>query len=98
MTRSAPGATGLRPDLRLDHARQLSRRGTDTATPRTVHARRAVSAAYYALFHWVTINLARKASAGLPDSVAWALCRTFSHAKIAEAALLLLKTNLAHRA
>jgi uncharacterized protein (UPF0332 family) len=85
------GATGLRPERLLDHARQLARRGTDTASPRTVHARRAVSAAYYAVFHRVTINLARKASPGLPESMGWALCRTFSHTKIMEVTDLLVR-------
>jgi hypothetical protein len=84
---------GLRPDRLLDHARQLAKRGSDTAAPRTVHARRAVSAAYYAVFHRTTIGLARRASTDLPDSVGWALCRTFSHVKIKEATDL-----LAHRA
>jgi uncharacterized protein (UPF0332 family) len=83
--------TTLRPDRLLDHARQLARRGADTASPRTVHARRAVSAAYYALFHQVTINLARRASTGLPDAVGWALCRTFSHTKLREATDLMTR-------
>jgi hypothetical protein len=93
MTRSSrsPDATGLRPDRLLDHARQLARRGTDTASPRTVHARRAVSAAYYALFHRVTINLARRTSTGLPESVGWALCRTFSLAMLKEATDLMTR-------
>jgi hypothetical protein len=86
MSRPRPSdATGLRPDRLLDHAQQLARRGTDSTAPRTVHARRAVSAAYYAVFHRVTINLARRALTGLPDPVSWAMCRTFSHTRIAEA-------------
>ena len=56
-----------------------------------MHTRRAVSAAYYALFHQVTINLARRASTGLPDAVGWALCRTFSHTKLKEATDLMMR-------
>lgn len=56
-----------------------------------MHARRAVSAAYYAVFHQVTMNLARRASSDLPESVGWALCRTFSHTKLKEATDLMMR-------
>ncbi len=74
--------TGLRPDRLLEHARQLAQRGRDTPIPRTVHARRAVSAAYYALFHRVAINVAWRASTEQPDDVRWRLCRTINHGDI----------------
>lgn len=41
----------LRPDWLLRHAEQLLGRSSDTDRPRTINPRRAVSAAYYAVFH-----------------------------------------------
>jgi hypothetical protein len=71
--------TGLQPELLIRHARQLAERSTDTESPRSVHARRAVSAAYYALFHRVCMGVASTVVPGAFDSARWALCRTFDH-------------------
>jgi hypothetical protein len=74
--------TGLRPERLLNHARQLAKRTTETTSPRSVHARRAISAAYYALFHRVCISMAWAAVPGESDHVRWAFCRTFDHGPI----------------
>jgi hypothetical protein len=71
--------SGLQPELLLRHARQLAERSTDTESPRSVHARRAVSAAYYALFHRVCMGVASTVVPGESDRARWELCRTFDH-------------------
>jgi hypothetical protein len=74
--------TDLRPERLLSHARQLAERTADTTSPRSVHARRAISAAYYALFHRVCINVTWAVVPGGSDHVRWAFCRTFDHGPI----------------
>ena len=74
--------TGLRPERLLIHARQLAERTADTKSPRSVHARRAISAACYALFHRVCISISWTAVPGESDHVRWAFCRTFDHRPI----------------
>jgi hypothetical protein len=71
--------SGLQPELLLRHARQLAERSTDTESPRSVHARRAVSAAYYALFHRVCMGVASTVVPRESDRARWELCRTFDH-------------------
>jgi hypothetical protein len=73
---------GLRPERLLNHARQLAERTADTTSPRSVHARRAISAAYYALFHRVCISVTWTLVPGDSDHVRWAFCRTFDHGPI----------------
>lgn len=72
----------LRPDLLLTHAEQLVARVSDTGRPRTAHPRRAVSAAYYAVFHhviqWVSYYAVPHHHV---DAVA-ELCRAFNHSDL----------------
>jgi uncharacterized protein (UPF0332 family) len=74
--------SGLRPERLLSHARQLAERTANTNSPRSVHARRAISAAYYALFHRLCINVTWSVVPGGSDHVRWAFCRTFDHGPI----------------
>lgn len=74
--------SGLRPTWMLRHAEQLARRSGDTSLPRTVHARRSVSAAYYAVFHRLCINVAWTAVPTGSDNVRYALCRVFEHGPV----------------
>ena len=74
--------SGLRPKWLLRHAEQLARRTGTTAVPRSVHARRSVSAAYYAVFHRVCVNAAWTAAPLGEDAVRWELCRVFQHREV----------------
>jgi hypothetical protein len=60
----------------------LAARTADTTAPRSVHARRAISASYYALFHRLCISVAWTVVPGDSDHVRWAFCRTFDHGPI----------------
>jgi len=79
-------SSGLCPDAILGHAEQLARLPGDVLVPRSVHARRSVSAAYYAVFHRVSLNLAWAAVPLGPDSARWELCRATGHSSIATVA------------
>lgn len=75
-------ASTLQPTWLLNHAQQLLTKISDTERPRTVHPRRAVSASYYALFHYVTTQAAYTA---VPRS--WEqMSRGFTHTGIAKIA------------
>jgi len=74
--------SGLRPIWMLQNAEQLARRAGDTAGPRTVHARRSVSAAYYAVFHCLCIKVAWTAVPMGSDDTRYVLCRVFDHGPI----------------
>lgn len=72
----------LRPTWLLRHAEQLVERVGETNTPRTAHPRRAVSAAYYALFHYFCMQ-----SAFTAVPTGWEpLCRGFQHAGVSKIA------------
>lgn len=76
----------LQPHLLLSHADQLVARLSDTGRPKTVHPRRAVSAAYYAVFHYTTIWVAYTAVPDHSPDTVGKLCRTFDHGDIEKVA------------
>ena len=77
----------LRPAWLLRHAAQLLERVSDTDLPRTANPRRAVSAAYYAVFHKVCPEVAYTAFPRADPTVWWQLCRGFTHKGIADIAV-----------
>jgi hypothetical protein len=77
--------TELAPAELLAHAEFLARHADDTDLGR-VHARRAVSAAYYAAFHLVALSVARTAAPAATDDERYELCRAFTHTGAARVA------------
>ena len=68
----------LAPELLLAHAVFLARHADDTDLG-DVHARRAMSAAYYAAFHLLVLAVARTAAPAATDEERFELCRAFTH-------------------
>lgn len=86
MTESRPRSTDerstLSPELLLVHAEQLLSRISDTERPRTVHPRRAVSAAYYAAFHYATLWVAHSTTPAADSEVVAQICRVINHGDV----------------
>jgi hypothetical protein len=68
----------------LEQARFLSQR--ESGKPRQASLRRAVSAAYYALFHMLAEDAASQASPPAPTALRLRVQRSFQHATMKEAA------------
>ncbi len=75
----------------LRHARELAERAPKR--PKQANIRRAISAAYYAVFHLLTRAAARAFADG-NDSLIPRLARTFNHGDMAEASKLFAKEEL----
>lgn len=71
--------TTLRPSWLIRHAEQLLARVSDTDLPRSAHPRRAVSAAYYAVFHRVVLEVVHSAVPQAGRDVWFPLIRGFAH-------------------
>lgn len=71
--------TTLRPSWLVRHAEQLVSRVSGTDLPRTAHPRRAVSAAYYAAFHRVVLEVAYSAAPQAGRDAWFPMCRGFLH-------------------
>lgn len=74
----------IRPDELIELAYQLAGRGAGPGRPRTVNLRRAISSAYYALFHELVHWAGRKAvwEATGRDTERWTLARWYQHADL----------------
>ena len=77
--------TELTPAQLLAHAEFLARHADDSDLGR-VHARRAVSAAYYAAFHLLALAVTRTAAPTATDDERYELCRAFTHTGAARVA------------
>lgn len=77
----------------LEHAGRLASLAGDTADPHAVHARRSVSAAYYAVFHRLCINVAWTAFPTGSDDSRYALCRVFDHGPVETIAKWVTRTS-----
>lgn len=77
--RAVGESSTLRPDWLLRHAEQLLSRSSDTDRPRTINPRRAVSAAYYAVFHY-TVMWAVASVVPLPGRAQ--VCRSVDHSDV----------------
>jgi len=74
--------TELEPMGVLEHAEQLVSLSAEPGPVSAVHARRAVSAAYYAVLHRLCLAVAATALPGGSAADRHALCRSFSHASV----------------
>jgi hypothetical protein len=82
----------IRPDALLRQARVLAGFGAGRGRPRTIDHRRAVSAAYYALYHrMIDACLDLMFPSGIPESARHAAARWFDHADITDVCQWVLK-------
>lgn len=77
----------------LEQARFLSRREPGPGRPRQASLRRAVSAAYYAVFHLLAAEAATQASAASPRKLRERVQRALTHEKMKEAAAAFRANN-----
>lgn len=70
---------GLPQDL-LAQAMQLTR--VDATRPRQANLRRAISAAYYALFHQLVTDASQRLSPRTPPALSSRIARAFSHSEM----------------
>lgn len=76
-----PSAVAIDPDGLIQAARHLVEHNP-TGRPRNALLRRAVSSAYYALFHEISRQAAQQMLPNAPSAAQYALARAFSHAQI----------------
>lgn len=72
----------IRPEWLLRLADELGGRGAGCGQPRTTNLRRAVSTAYYALFHCLALSTARSALPDASQEEVFGVARYVSHAAI----------------
>ena len=72
----------IRPAWLLRLAEELGGIDAGAGQPRNTNLRRAVSTAYYALFHAIALNAARAALPGGDDNEVFGLTRYITHASI----------------
>ena len=74
----------IRPDELIDVAYLLAGRGSGPGRPRTIRLRRAISSAYYGLFHelvdWATWKVVREDARR--NAERWAMARWYQHADV----------------
>lgn len=82
----------IRPDALVRQARVLAGFGAGRGRPRTIDHRRAVSAAYYALYHQlIDACLDLIFPGGIPEAARHAAARWFDHGDIADVCQWVLK-------
>jgi hypothetical protein len=85
----------IRPDALLRQARVLAGFGAGRGRPKTIDHRRAVSAAYYALYHrLIDACVDLMFPKGIPESARHAATRWFDHGDIAEVCRWVLKVAI----
>lgn len=72
----------IKPRWLLRQADELAYRGQGAGQPRNINLRRAVSSAYYALFHALALATAEQLLAAGTDEERWRLARSFDHRSI----------------
>ena len=72
----------IRPIWLLRQADELGGRGKGAGQPRNADLRRAVSAAYYALYHELVLRAAAHLLPGCPDEDRWRISRLFTHRSV----------------
>lgn len=77
-----PDAVAIDPDGLIQAARHLVAHNPTAGRPRNALLRRAVSSAYYALFHEISRHAAQQMLPTAPPNAHYALARFFSHAQI----------------
>ena len=80
-----PQAVAIAPSKLIEVAEELANHMTGAGRPRPAWLRRAVSTAYYALFHCICLEAARHLLPNGEDEERLMLARTFGHAEIKEA-------------
>jgi hypothetical protein len=71
------------PSKLLEQAKALAGMGAPAGRPKTINHRRAVSSAYYALFHEVNLTAARHIlPAGAEDEEIWGVTRWVNHGDV----------------
>lgn len=77
-------STAINPQHLLTHAQELVDHHVGAGRPRAVLLRRAVSAAYYALFHDLATRTSRQVLPNGSDDEQLALCRSIDHSRVKE--------------
>lgn len=80
----------IRPDWLLRQANELAGRTANPGQPRNADLRRAVSSAYYALFHAITLSSVQQTCLSASDGQIYALVRLIRHEQIKRACQPLL--------
>lgn len=81
---------GLADDL-LDQARHLATR--DSTKPRQANLRRAISTAYYALFHLLVADAVQRLSPKTPPALAPRIARAFAHSEMKQVCRSIIAGN-----
>jgi hypothetical protein len=79
-----PAAVPIAPQALLDHALQLATHQSGAGRPRAIWLRRAVSAAYYASFHALSLAIVRQLAPNSTPDDQYRLCRSLDHARVAD--------------
>ncbi len=74
----------IAPPALLDHARELASHQTGAGRPRAIWLRRAVSAAYYASFHALSLAIVQQLAPNSTPDDQYRLCRSVDHTRVAE--------------
>lgn len=72
----------IRPDWLLRQANELGYRAAGAGQPRNVNLRRAVSSAYYAVFHGIVLAATDRLLPGATPDERHRLARSFSHSNL----------------
>jgi hypothetical protein len=74
----------IRPEWLIRQADELAGRWATAGQPRNADLRRAVSSAYYALYHHLVLGAAKHLLPLCSEEDCWHLCRLFQHTAVRE--------------